>query len=437
MQQFFFFQPSKPPVELLEMAVAKGLDKKVLTFLKGKNFNKMTTCRGLTLLHQAAVCGDHLITEYLIESGCDINALDDCGWTPLLLAVQHQYYKTAETLIMAGADIYVLNREGTSVLKLVGRDTYGNNNILCRVIDKMRNENTDDEVKLERLMRSEWSLQSIMKFGHSNLTELALEGGIAVNLRDSNGKTAIHRAIAMGDMYTTISLIKKRADLNICDKEGRAPISSISLIKEHHSILTVLLDKGAKIHELDSTGRMQCIHLFRHGSYWAIKELCRVADFTVKDGYGDTLAHYAACNKDDRVANLICGKNFDLNGINCWAETPLHVAAKMGNSDFFENLLILQADSSLKDYKGNTALFYLKKTICPFEYKHIVEQYLGDTVEELNVESQLLPDTVTFSPYSYTSTLMDVRLQNRGTHAPPRTNTDTDEEKICHSAIKI
>lgn len=70
-----------------------------------------------TLLHSAAEEGsDELVIEFLISHGCDVNAKNDSGHTPLHRATSENYkdshLNAIEVLLKNGADIFVRDEEG-------------------------------------------------------------------------------------------------------------------------------------------------------------------------------------------------------------------------------------------------------------------------------------------------------------------------------------
>ncbi|XP_022669336.1 apoptosis-stimulating of p53 protein 1-like isoform X2 [Varroa destructor] len=63
---------------------------------------------GITALHNA-ICASHLpVVLYLIEAGCDVNAQDADGWTPLHCAASCNNARVAKALVEAGACVYAM-----------------------------------------------------------------------------------------------------------------------------------------------------------------------------------------------------------------------------------------------------------------------------------------------------------------------------------------
>jgi len=53
----------------------------------------------------AAEVGDSEDAKRLLETGADVNARDEGGWTPLMCAVYEEHFACVQTLISAGANV--------------------------------------------------------------------------------------------------------------------------------------------------------------------------------------------------------------------------------------------------------------------------------------------------------------------------------------------
>lgn len=79
---------------------------------------------GCTTLHEAAREGYVYDVERLLDEGADVNARDDFGNTPLLLALDRGKTKVAKLLIDRGADVNVMNKKGWTALMLAAVGGY-------------------------------------------------------------------------------------------------------------------------------------------------------------------------------------------------------------------------------------------------------------------------------------------------------------------------
>lgn len=67
-------------------------------------------------LHEAALKGDTAMIQQHIDFGTDLNAKDEYGSTPLVVAITFGKDAAALALINAGADIEVANQDGSTPL---------------------------------------------------------------------------------------------------------------------------------------------------------------------------------------------------------------------------------------------------------------------------------------------------------------------------------
>ncbi|XP_029157445.1 ankyrin repeat domain-containing protein 39 [Nylanderia fulva] len=148
-------------------------------------------------LWRAALEGDVERVEMLLKRGHDARAEDSAGYTPLHYAARNGHYRVCEILLQHGADV----------------------------------DATTPSLKSTSLHRA--AIQ-----GHAATVETLLRHGANANLRDTDGKTALHRAISehassvetlQNSQFSNIcTLLLPRTDLNIKDNSGQTPKELIS-----------------------------------------------------------------------------------------------------------------------------------------------------------------------------------------------------------------
>ena len=98
----------------LLLAVSCGHTRLVVELIRrGSNCNERSRY-GDTALLWAAEAGEEgeEILQVLIKAKADVNACNNVGFTPLMMAAIHNRYKTVEALIKAGANPHVMNKFG-------------------------------------------------------------------------------------------------------------------------------------------------------------------------------------------------------------------------------------------------------------------------------------------------------------------------------------
>ncbi len=116
-------KPRSPPFEarrdrsLLGIALARGYrDMALFLIERGAELDPGADHNQRTLLHEAARGGHPELISLLVENGLDVNAEDEYGNTPLLLATRPAHSQAVKTLIEAGADVNASNSGGVTPL---------------------------------------------------------------------------------------------------------------------------------------------------------------------------------------------------------------------------------------------------------------------------------------------------------------------------------
>eukprot|EP00752_Nemacystus_decipiens_P002707 g2528.t1 len=72
-----------------------------------------------TALHRSASMGFTVITGYLLESGAEVDAVANDGWTPLHLACRWGRMGAIKALVQAGADVNKPTKDGRMPAELL------------------------------------------------------------------------------------------------------------------------------------------------------------------------------------------------------------------------------------------------------------------------------------------------------------------------------
>lgn len=183
--------------------------------------------------------------------------------------------------------------------------------------------------------------------------------GRNVSVQDTNGRTALHRAIENKQIDQAITLIQKGIDIHIADSKGWTPLhvaASEGLIEVMHA----LIDRGARLknHDWISNENESPFHVaVMHHQHKAIALLLE-RDKTLlyeKDCNGLTCLHLAAERNDAETLNFLlnCNKQNEafVNEKDCNGQTALHKATIHGNRDIMRALMA-SGGLQTRDYKG-------------------------------------------------------------------------------------
>ena len=170
-----FVLDEHPAVKKIEMVVSAGADPNA------------RDDDGYTLLHRAASDSDAAAENImaLVEVGANVDAVGGYG-TPLHHALEFRNFEVAKSLVKAGADPNVRDKNGHTPLMMAAT-------------------------------------------GSAELLELLIDLGAEVNAKQNHDWTALHYAAAHGDKDIIRVLISRGADPHVVDKDGRTPLEVASI----------------------------------------------------------------------------------------------------------------------------------------------------------------------------------------------------------------
>eukprot|EP00042_Codosiga_hollandica_P043722 m.419595 g.419595 ORF g.419595 m.419595 type:complete len:714 (+) comp56627_c0_seq57:71-2212(+) len=213
-----------------------------------------------TLLHAASRGGESEMVEHLLGIPSilqTINAVDDCGSTVLMNTIANCSIDYVRSLVRAGADVDVRDKEGQTALHQAG--VSGTVELLRVLLEaSAASINVQDNSGQTALMRSAVGIDS-------KPLALLLSYGADATLRDAKGQTALHVAAQDGNLAMLQLLLQaSTADINTQDRDGNTPMMCACSVRsiEFQSIRDELqcdvipeyLQAGADIHLRNKAG---------------------------------------------------------------------------------------------------------------------------------------------------------------------------------------
>ncbi|EMY12348.1 ankyrin repeat protein [Leptospira weilii str. Ecochallenge] len=259
------------------------------------------------LLHEACKWDRLEIIEYLISKGLDVNAQDDDGVTPLMIAVstKHQYYDKDSNSVTTSST----SSEKIRYLLSKGADP----------LAKSKSERT--LLHYAAYMGLDWFVEDL------------IAAKIDPNASDQNGWTPLHSAISGGHKNTVEILIRKEANPKVKSKEGYTLIH----IATSHSdadldLIQFLIQNGA--------------------------------DINAKLYNGETPLHIAVNKNNPQIVRLLLTNGALPNIYDSEREknTPLHIAVKYNFVESAKILLEYGADPNIKNGRGESASKLSRRT---------------------------------------------------------------------------
>ena len=179
---------------------------------------------------QSAEKGDRKTVLLFLDSGVDINARDEHGWTPLMISTFNGREEVAMLLIQHGADVNAKDTAGYGPLHWAAFN--GFSEVVKLLVDRRASVNALSKHGLTPL------LQAATR-GHLVTVGQLIAAGANVNLASNDGWAPLHKAAANGHTEVVKLLLAKGAERNAEYQDGTTPL--IIATKNKHADIVALL----------------------------------------------------------------------------------------------------------------------------------------------------------------------------------------------------
>lgn len=286
-------------------------------------------------LHAAAKCGHAEAAQHLLQAGTPVDVPDEQGFTPLMTALIHHQTVLARLLLAAGAEVRARSHDSWQA---------GGQSVLGCALGGM------DDLIFERGGPPPVPLA---------LAEELLRRGAAVDAEDTQGETALFRAV--GHPERLALLLQWKAEVNHRSKMGRTPLMAAAGGGHAQAVLT-LLNRGARVNDTDQNGANALWQAVAAGNLAVVRILLQAeGDARVTLASGVTLLmqlSWGSWSEDERatVAKLLLahGAALEARGGE-YDRTALMYAAFSGKGKLVKFLLAQGADREARDNTGKSA----------------------------------------------------------------------------------
>ena len=304
-------------------------------------------------LHVAAMKGDVLTLDYVLQVSSQVDVTTLGEDTPLHLASLHSKADAAVFLLKNGADVNKSNKFGNTALHLS-------------------------------------SLQ-----GNVNTMKVLLEYQADINANNIEGNTPLHLASLQGKASAVHYLISCESDVNIKNRERNSPLQ-LAVQRGSLEVIRLLSEAGADVNAVDryDNAILHCaVNKRREDVVRVITSTCE-CNINVRDHNGDTPLHIAIKSGLTNIVQTLVQAGADINLVDDKGYPPLHIAAADGNMELVSLLIESGVNVDFKDDHGNTPLhraaLYENYTIMKFLVNKgadkSIQNCLGKTAYDICVQ---------------------------------------------------
>ena len=253
----------------------------------------------------------------LINHGAIVDAVNDIGETPLLIACNTGQTESVKVLLELKADPNIANIDG------------------CTSLHSAVAANSSTKV-----------LQTIINHGAK------------LNATNTRGRTALLLSCFYGQMDAVKVLLEAGADPCIADEEGFSCLHAAIDGQCSKDTLQALIDHGVHVDTKRKDGTNALLSACRRGQSECVKFLVKSgADVNIDKPNGDTSLHVAVrghCHKE--ALQTIIQQGVNVNAINKNSQTALIHACDTAQTESVTQLLKTNADSNISNASGYTSL---------------------------------------------------------------------------------
>ncbi|XP_071105461.1 uncharacterized protein [Haliotis cracherodii] len=281
---------------------------------------------GDSALHHACLGGNKAIVQHLV-SPSNINTRGQNGLTPVMMAAVKGHQSVFDLLVSKQADLTLVDNDGNNILHLACE---GGNKAIVQHLVSLSNINTRGHHGLTPVM------MSALK-GHQSVFDLLISKQAALTLGDNDGNSVLHLACQGGNKAIVQHLVSP-SNINTSAHNGQTPVM-MSALKGHQSVFHLLISKQAVLTLVDKDGNSAFHHACLGGNKAIVQHLVSPSNINTRGYHGLTPVMMAAVKGHQSVFDLLVSKEADLTLVDKEGNSALHLACGGGNKAIVQHLV--------------------------------------------------------------------------------------------------
>ncbi|KAL9951628.1 hypothetical protein ACROYT_G044329 [Oculina patagonica] len=195
--------------------------------------------QGSTPLHMAAFNDHAVIVRYLLEQGASVDPRDKLLRTPLFLAAGEGATDSVQMLIDGGADVTIKDVDLRSCVRVAVGHT--------ATMEALLQQRAAFRLITEKDITGFAPVHYAAKYGHLQNILMFMERNKAATTVTSHGlDTALHGAARYGWHEVVEALLSGRSSINLKDSQGKTALH-FACVKGHDRVVELLLNLGATV----------------------------------------------------------------------------------------------------------------------------------------------------------------------------------------------
>ena len=294
--------------------------------------------------------------KLLLDSGCGFGGereKRESHFLFLALSQDDEAFEMCNLLINHGCDVNVKNADGDTPLLRVVK---GHFNKFAFVLPRGEELRCLEDAHIDNITDTDDEDSETAKMGQLEVCRTLIACGGDLNIRDQNGRTALHAAVALSDLDLCTLLVDHGCNLNIKCDNGDTPLHQ-ALRLDDDELWKLLVDRGCNVDIKDSEGNTPLHYALLWGNLEMFEHLIdRVTDVEAKDRDGVSPLHRAFSWGKRQVCAHLIERGCDVDTRNKQGSTPLHRAITLNNAELCRLLIDRGCDVQATNKKGQTPL---------------------------------------------------------------------------------